>query len=243
MSLSKIAGAGVVVVSLAAGCSSPKPAGAPAAGAAPAGERTGEQTGESATEPRTGGAPAMGGQAMTNGAPITAKAVDMIRRRPPLAEIVMDVQLRNDEPAARWFIIPRVLPADGAASAGGVNVLEVQAFEGQGRAVVGRFLGRAGCYALLLPAGGTVRLQRLSFEYWEEPPEKLRLDLKIAAELTVGGEPARTWFDADPTSEARVDADRSKAVSVHRTPDSGEVPLSLTGVREVSIEVTMPEEK
>src|SRR5438552_4159250 len=143
-----------------------------------------------------------GGGAMSHEAPITAKVVDVSYMKPPLAELFLDVVLRNGEGAARWFVLPSALPRRGE---GGVNVLEAQAFEGRGRAVVGRFLGTGGCYALLLPAGAEVRLQRLPIEYWGDPPARLRLDLRIATDLAVGGEPARTWFESDPTSDARVD--------------------------------------
>lgn len=173
-------------------------------------------------------------------AAVTAHAVEVIRRRPPLVEVTLDVTLRNPEAAARWFLLPRSLPASGK---GGVDVLEVAAAEGEGRAVLGRFLGSGGFYGLLLPAGAVVQLKALPFEYWEEPPDVLRFTARVASELTLGGEPARAWFAADPTSDARVVAERYPPLSVHRTADGKEVPAALTGAREVSVEVALPPER
>ena len=180
-----------------------------------------------------------GAEASVKEAAVTAKAVELIRRRPPLAEVVMDVTLRNQEAAPRWFILPRSLPDDGK---GGVDVLEVSAAEGEGRAVVGRFLGGGGFYGVLLPAGAVVQLKALSFEVWEESPEVLRFTARVASELSLGGEPARAWFAADPTSDSRVAAERYKPLSVHRTADGKEVPAVLTGARDIAVEVALPPE-
>lgn len=168
---------------------------------------------------------------------ITAQAVQVSYQRPPLVEVVLDVRLRNSAAEARWFILPLSMPRRGE---GGVNVLEAQACVGRGRAVMGRFLGRDGFYAFLLPAGGEVRLHRLPIEYWGDPPERLHLAVRTARELTLGGEPARAWFEADPTSDLQVEADGIERVSVHRTADGKEVPASLIDARELHIEIDVP---
>ncbi len=159
--------------------------------------------------------------------------------RPPLVRLGLDVKMHNVATGPRWFILPANLPV---TSGGGVNGLEVAAVEVDGRVVVGRFLGNGGFQALLLPGGATVRVRGLPLSYWGDLPESvLHLDAVVARGFTLGGDPAQTWFPDDPTCAASADVDFSKAraLSSRKTPDYGEVPVTIDVDRLVGVEIKL----
>ena len=54
----------------------------------------------------------------TMNAPVTARLVSLKPGRPPVGRLFLDVQLRNDDPVPRWFVLPLRLPlAAGGFSA------------------------------------------------------------------------------------------------------------------------------
>src|SRR5205807_5393294 len=108
---------------------------------------------------------------------------------PPLAELYFDVTLRNDRTAPRWFLLPSNL-GSGMAAIGkkGVDTLEVFAPQGQGRVIVGHFLGTGGFHALLLPPRAEVRLRLFPISDWGDPPANLEIEIVMARQLTIGGE-------------------------------------------------------
>src|SRR5437667_7037549 len=121
---------------------------------------------------------------------------EMRRRQPPLAELYFDIRLRNDGAAARWFLLPSNLGSSNTSigAKGGIDTLEVFAPRGQGRVIIGHFLGTGGFQALLLPPRAEVRLRRLKISYWADPLYRLQREVVIAWSLTIGGEPAEKWF-------------------------------------------------
>jgi hypothetical protein len=149
--------------------------------------------------------------------------------RPPQRRLTIDVTLRNRAAEPRWFLLPTDLPP--TAPHGGVDVLEVQQLAGQGRAVLGRFLGTGGFQAALVPGGAEVRLHGLSLSYWAEPPASgIPVEVVIARDFTLGGEHAAAWFSVPPQSDAAADAgaEGAKTVATHRTPDGKEAPVQIT---------------
>lgn len=170
--------------------------------------------------------------------------------KPPLVTLLFDVTLRNAESAPRWFVLPLSLPKDAgveAESDAGVAGVEVFEASGNGRAVLGKFLGTAGFQVVLVAPKAEVKLQRVGISYWQASPRKdlasLPIEVVIAKELTVGGEPAAAWFGTvDPLSGARVSADASaaKRAGSRMTEDRGEVPVVISEDRRVSLEVGVP---
>jgi hypothetical protein len=162
--------------------------------------------------------------------------------RPPLVRLAFDAVLRNAAGEPRWFLLPGDLPAQ--AKHGGVDGLEVIELAGRGRAVVGRFLGTAGFQAVLVPAGAAVRLHGLPLGYWGEPPAAgVPVEVVIARDLTVGGEPARAWFgSASPTSEAGADAstDGARTVAAHHSKDGKEAKVGIVEDSRVALVVALP---
>src|SRR5438132_2287156 len=125
---------------------------------------------------------------------------EMRLRKPPLAELYFDIRLRNDGAAARWFLLPSNL---GSATTsigvkGGVDTLEVFAPRGQGRVIIGHFLGTSGFQALLLPPHANVPLRIFPISYWGDPPDRLRIEVVIAKSFSIGGETAEKWFGSWP---------------------------------------------
>jgi hypothetical protein len=152
------------------------------------------------------------------------------RERPPLANLLFDVTLRNQAAGARWFLLPaKIEPSTGPG--GGVDGIEVDAMEGKGRVVLGRFQGRQKLQALLLPAGAEIAIRRLAIQTWEDLPKGAIPIVAVAAtNLTVGGEPAESWFGENPSCDLRaeVSADDAEMISARHTPERNEVPLSFT---------------
>lgn len=158
--------------------------------------------------------------------PVTIRYAGDSPGKPPLLRVQLDVVLRNSGAAPRWFLLPKSSQNDP----GGVDTLQAYELRGKGRAVVGRFLGRAGFQAVLVPAGGEVHLHKLPYSHWGERPHgQLALEVRSASDFTLGGEPARSWFAADPVSDLHADAseDHSTALSTHRAEGGKEVPVAL----------------
>ncbi|MBI3707774.1 MAG: hypothetical protein HY246_08865 [Proteobacteria bacterium] len=164
---------------------------------------------------------------------VTVTLVDVKPGPPPLNRLLVDVRLENDRPAPVWTLIPSFVPSRGG---GGVDNLEqITATSG---AVVGRFLGRAGTYALKLAPGARVTLRRLEIGWWRDKPDaqaEAMFDVRLADDLTIDGRPAAAWFTVDPIIAGLVDVDMTAAVhaNVHRSPGNREVPLP--GNREVPL--------
>ena len=132
---------------------------------------------------------------------------EMRFRKPPLVEIYFDLTLRNNQSEARWFLLPSNLSptSQSIGEKGGVDALEIFTPRGQGRVVIGHFLGTGGFQAMRLPAHAQVRLRRFPISFWGEPPGQLSVEVTIARELSIGGENAVLWFGGSPLSSARVD--------------------------------------
>lgn len=178
-------------------------------------------------------------QKMSDKPPVEIRYAGDRPGRPPQLRMQLDVVLRNSKAAPRWFLLPK----SNQAPSGGVDVLEVYELTGKGRAVVGRFLGRAGFQALLLPPGAEVRLHNFPLSYWGERPHgTLPLEVITASDFSIGGQPARSWFAADPASApgADVSEDKARAIGKHKTADGKEAPVSFTDEERLKIEVALP---
>lgn len=175
--------------------------------------------------------------------PVEMRYVGVTPGKPPLASLLFDITLRNSAAAPRWFLLPAELTLTAKTPTGGVDGVEVFSLSGQGRVVLGRFQGSAACQALLLPAGAVVTIHRFSIQFWEEdqPKAPVPVEVVIARELTVGGEPATAWFGESPTSDtqAEVSADSPQRLGARHTPDRHEVPFTIVEDRRVSLQVRL----
>ncbi len=181
---------------------------------------------------------------------VEIKFVEMKFRKPPLIELYFDVVLRNQAPEPRWFLLPRSMgPGQaGLSSKRGIDVLEVFAPKGKGRVIIGEFLGTGGFQALLLRSGGEVRLRRLRISFWGDLPENVQVEILIAKNLLIGGEPASDWFGLDPASDSRADIsegvpDEARNVRTKRTPDNKEVPTQIEEDRRLQVPVAIKEKQ
>lgn len=169
-------------------------------------------------------------------AAVTVTVVGHKPGRPPIDRLLVDVQLRNDDPAPRWVLVPSKLPV----MPGGIDKLEQLT---AGPIAVGRFLGGGGRYALRLAPGARVTLRKLEVSWWNDGNAKeAAFDVQLASEATLGDAAMATWFDKDPTitGAADVDMEAAKHTASHRAPGDVEVPLALTGATSVSVKVTAP---
>ena len=192
------------------------------------------------------------GEAMVSDAdsPVEMKFREMRLRRPPLAELYFDVMLRNDRSERRWFLLPSNLGSGAAAigEKGGVDALEAFAPHGQGRVVIGHFLGTGGFHALLLPPRAEVRLRLFAISYWGDPPDHLRIEVVIAKALTIGGEKAEEWFGSDPLSSVKADITENaespmRMLRSKSTPDNKEVGIVIEEGRRFQLLVSLERKK
>lgn len=160
-------------------------------------------------------------------AAVTVSLVGTKPGRPPVEKLLVDVQLRNDDAAPRWVLIPTNLPAD---SGGGVDKLEqLTVPAGAATLAVGRFLGRSGTYALKLAPGARVNLRKLEVSWWrpESGAKDIAFDVVLASDVKLGGASIGTWFDKDPAigGSADVDMEGAKHTRSQKSPDDSEIPV------------------
>jgi hypothetical protein len=150
--------------------------------------------------------------------------------RPPIITLLVDVQLKNDDKAPRWALIPSKLPVDS----GGIDKLEQLTAQAGGMTVaVGRFLGTGGRYAVRLAPGARVALRKLPIAWWRDDTnaKDVTFDVQLATDVKLGGEAMSGWFSGDPTIGGAVDVDMeaAKHTASHRAPDDKEQPVDVVG--------------
>lgn len=169
-------------------------------------------------------------------AAVTVTVVGTKPGRPPLERVLVDVVLRNDEPAPRWVLIPTKLPIEQ----GGVDKLEqLTAPAGNASVAVGRFLGTGGTYALKLAPGARVTLRKLELSWWREGNEKeFSFDVRHANDV----KPIAAWFDKDPaiSGAADVDMEVAKHTRSYKSPDGDEVQLDVQGAQSTPVKLAVP---
>jgi hypothetical protein len=146
-------------------------------------------------------------EAETSRPPAEITFQEMRYGRPPLSYLFFDVVLRNERSSPRWFLLPSNLGAGHGliGEKGGVDTLQVFTPRGNGEVIIGRFLGRGGFQALLLPPRAEVRLRRFPISFWGELPADLQIEIVIANRLTIGDESAQSWFGVKALSSTRAD--------------------------------------
>ncbi len=176
-------------------------------------------------------------------AAVTVTLVGRTPGRPPTEHLLVDVQLKNDDAAARWVLIPSVLPVD---SGGGVDTLEQLTVSGGATTfAVGRFLGRAGTYALKLAPGARVTLRKLDISWWRENPKEqteAAFDVRLASDIKLGDQAMAAWFDKDPAISGAADLDMTSAKHTRsfKSPTGDEIPVVAVGATSAPIKLAAP---
>ena len=160
-------------------------------------------------------------------AAVTVTLVGQKPGRPPIESLLVDVRLENDDAAPRWVLIPSRLPID---SGGGIDKLEqLTASAGATTVAVGRFLGRAGTYAVKLAPGARVTLRKLDVSWWHEDSaqKEAAFEVRLASEVKLGDQSMTTWFDKDPAISGAADVDMAGAKHTRsfKSPTGDEVPV------------------
>ena len=161
----------------------------------------------------------------------SASLVEQRLVRPPKRELVVDISITNTENRLRWCLLPATLPqaADGGVFAVETASLIPATTQRQGPAaarpvLLGRFLGRAGFQALLLPGAGSVRLRRLRSTAWD--CDVAPLEVILAPQVSIGDDDIAEWFPPHPEVEAGADVGMSgDLVWSRRNDDFHEVPV------------------
>ncbi len=155
---------------------------------------------------------------------------EMHFRKPPLVELIFDVVLRNDRTEPRWFLLPSNLNPEktGIPTKGGVDTLEVSEPRGNGRVIIGHFLGTGGFQALLLPTHAEIHLRGLPISYWGDVPDRLQVEVLVAKRLMIGSESAMIWFQVNPMCSTNADiaetiSGRTRMLHSRHTSDNKEV--------------------
>ncbi|HTL35931.1 MAG TPA: hypothetical protein VL326_22530 [Kofleriaceae bacterium] len=197
-------------------------------------------------EEPTGGSGSQGsamqkGSGNVGNASVTVTVVGTKPGRPPVDRLLVDVQLKNDDPAPRWVLIPSKLPPENG---GGVDKLEqLTVPAGTTTIAVGRFLGRAGTYAVKLAPGARLTMHKLELSWWRENNEKeAAFDVQLANEVKLGDASMTTWFDKDPaiSGAADVDMDAAKHTRSQKSPTGDEVPLVAEQATSAPIHLAAP---
>lgn len=146
----------------------------------------------------------------------------------PFAALRLDVRLRNEGAAARWFLLPDLFEPATRRIGGGVFAIECYACAGAGRVVLCRLLGVGGAQAFLLPPGADLVVRGLAVKHLAAD-EPRALEVATAADLTLGGEPAAAWMGLDPTCAARAEADAGsrRMLASRQTDGLVSLPLAL----------------
>jgi hypothetical protein len=145
------------------------------------------------------------------------------RLRPPRAELRFDVTVSNGADAARWAIMPDTLAGKPTALATQVWSVGAYVLGEPGRVTAVHAVAEAGWYAVLVPSGGEVRLENLPFAFWGEPGPSAELEVVLAEEIEIDGQPLLARLDLDARS------DGGAAVDASPLGNEGAVTAALTG--------------
>ena len=172
--------------------------------------------------------------------------VDEQFAKPPQIRLYFDVKLCNKYRAPAWFLLPSNLGPDrkSLGTNGGVDAVEVFEPHGEGRVIIGHFLGNGGFQALLLRPGAEVHFRRFQISYWGEMPHQLETEVVVTKSLKIGGEDARLWFRINPLSSRKVEVsedatDAMRIVRTRRTADNREVPVEIGESETVKLQIEL----
>ncbi|AFZ25798.1 hypothetical protein Cylst_3674 [Cylindrospermum stagnale PCC 7417] len=103
-------------------------------------------------------------------------------------------------------------------------------------------MGTGRFQAFLLNAGAKLRIRRLPITLWEEKiVDQVHIEVVVASQLTINGEPAEAWFSTNPMSDLQADviADQSKRLASRSTGNFKELPVSVVEKERFNVEVIL----
>ncbi|AFZ25802.1 hypothetical protein Cylst_3678 [Cylindrospermum stagnale PCC 7417] len=185
-------------------------------------------------------------QAMTKQT-VEIKFIDIIPRKPPMTELLMDVTLHNHYDQPCWFLLPDNIPDESnyvAIGQGGVISVAVYQPVGKGRVIFGNLVGSANSQAFLLPAGAKLKIRRLPITLWgleNLDKDQLEVEVVVASQLTINGESAEAWFGTNPMSDLQADVtvDKTSRLASRSTGNFKEVPVSVVEKERFKVEVIL----
>jgi hypothetical protein len=220
---------GVVSIVLASGCGGSQPD--PESGSTTAPPATAEPSAEAGATPATTSTAAATGSPQSGeliGVPISdnkkpdsgsaagdassaGQSVEMVYVESKVPKgagtkkLLFDVTLRNTRTEPRWYVLPSVVHPQDKMIKSGVDGVELYALKGDSRVTMGRFTGKGGFHAVLLPAGADLKVQKLPIEchYTTLKECAVPIEVVIAGKLAIGGEPAEKWFGDKASSEGK----------------------------------------
>ncbi|WP_245587396.1 hypothetical protein [Cylindrospermum stagnale] len=77
---------------------------------------------------------------------------------------------------------------------------------------------------------------------WEEKiVDQVHIEVVVASQLTINGEPAEAWFSTNPMSDLQADviADQSKRLASRSTGNFKELPVSVVEKERFNVEVIL----
>lgn len=173
---------------------------------------------------------------------VELKSTGITRGRPPQSVLFFEVVLRNHADGDRWFLLPARLPLSVMPPAGGVTGVETFSLGGSGDAMLARFFGTGGFQTLMLPAASRVRCVDFGISLWEmSPSDEVFVEVVIAREVTIGGDPIQDWVGRDFRSDPGADVSgsiRQRLVS-RDVPDHTEVPVVVDEERRFRVNVPL----
>lgn len=174
--------------------------------------------------------------------PVAASLQGKLLERPPRVRLLLDVRMRNDAPGSRWFIFPMRL-GNEPSQAREIVGASTQWLGPDRQVSIGEFTGVPGFQAMLLPAGGEIRVRGLPVTGQDPDLDAgvITLEVLIARDLTIGGEPASAWFGGDPTCAVKADVQWSndQVRSNRDNPGFQGVPASFIEERRLAIPVAI----
>lgn len=176
-------------------------------------------------------------KAGTNGA-VEMRLVAKQYERPPVMKLTFDVKLHNRSAETVWFLLPDRIAIPPLPVRTGIFGVVVSALSGRGRVVIARFAGTGRFQAILLPANGEIMLRHLPITFRGELPKtSLPVEVVLAQDFTISGEPAAHWLGIDPVSDAKADVsmENPERLLSKDMPGLAEVPVIIVGAQRIEI--------
>ncbi|WP_437656642.1 hypothetical protein [Sorangium sp. So ce1182] len=175
--------------------------------------------------------------------PVSAAFQDKQLEKPPHVRLFLDVRMHNEAPDPRWFLLPTRVREHPSRAAGIIGASVLWLGPGRG-ASIGEFTGLPGFQAMLLPGGAEIQVRGLPItgELRDLEAGAITMDVVIASDLNIGGEPASAWFGGDPTCAAGTDVQWSHdhVRNSRDNPGFKGVPVSIAEERRVMVPVKIP---
>lgn len=171
--------------------------------------------------------------------PVEVEFIDWQGSKPPIKYLVLDITLRNESHSPRWFLLPRYLTYSSQLVDLSISSVNVLSLKGQGSVIIGYFYGYEGFWALRLPGDAQIKIHRFRFRFKEEDiVEPIPIEVAIASQLTIEGQPAESWLGINMMSDGRADViqDENQIISSKDTSTRRAVPVTIVEERRIKLQ-------